>query len=403
IDDKTYTESEIRALIYDTNALTRKKAYEQMYSVVESNKHVLFELYKQTVLSWKATGQDIRGHPSALHTRTFSQDIDESLIHTMLSVCQEKKDIFHAYFKKKAELLGTPTLSRFDMYAPLFADKQEINYQQACEMVTQSYTQFSPEFGKIVKDIIQAHHIDVYPQAYKRGGAFCYYTPQNVLPYILLNYTNTIRDVTTLAHELGHAIHDVLCNKQSILVAHPPISLAETASIFGEELMFDRLLSDTPHTQALLASYIDDAYASIIRQAYFVLFEIKAHQAIAQGATLTQVSDIYYALLQEQYGEHVHIPKQFAYEFLMIPHIYHTPFYCFGYSFGNLLTLALYEQYKEQPDGFVQKYTTLLSSGGSASPQTITQQAGFDITQRAFWQKAFVLLEQRINMFLQSQ
>jgi oligoendopeptidase F len=205
-----------------------------------------------------------------------------------------------------------------------------------------------------------------------------------------------IRDVTTLAHELGHAVHAMMAEDHSIFTYHASLPLAETASVFSEMLLTDRLLQeeDDPEVRRrLLGTVLDDAYATVVRQAYFVLFEREAHRQAAEGVTVDQLCALYLHNMEDQFGDAVEVTDDFRWEWTAIPHIYHSPFYCYAYSFGHLLVLALYQQYKEEGRSFVPRFLNVLAYGGSRSPDEIIREAGFDMASPDFWQRGFNALE----------
>ncbi len=209
---------------------------------------------------------------------------------------------------------------------------------------------------------------------------------------MLVNYTGRVRDVATLAHELGHAVHSMLAEDHSVLTQHPVLPLAETASVFSEMLLTDRLLAEETSPSArkeLLAAAIDDSYATVMRQAFFVLFERRAHEAILAGKPPAYLNEIYREILDEQFGDSVEVGEEFHPEWTMIPHIYHTPFYCYAYSFGQLLVLALYRRFQEEGEAFKPGYLRLLAHGGSARPEAILTEAGIDMRDEGFWQGGF--------------
>lgn len=203
-----------------------------------------------------------------------------------------------------------------------------------------------------------------------------------------------------MAHELGHAVHGMMAAKHSVFTFHSTLPLAETASVFGERILSDSLLQQERNQQVkqgLLMAQLDDAYATIMRQAYFVQFERSAHDLIAQGATVQEVAAEYLRLLREQLGTAVPVPKEFQWEWLTIPHIYASPFYCYAYSFGNLLVLALYRMYKEEGQAFIPRYLNLLATGGSQSPDQILRSVGVDMSSEAFWQSGFDTLKEMVT------
>jgi oligoendopeptidase F len=216
----------------------------------------------------------------------------------------------------------------------------------------------------------------------------------------MLNFTGEARDIATMAHELGHAVHGMLAKDHSIFTFHSTLPLAETASVFGERILSDALMSNERNKairQGLLLSQLDDIYATVMRQAYFIRFEQTAHRMVGEGATGDQLAKAYVAELRQQFGKAVKVPEEFQWEWLMIPHLFASPFYCYAYSFGNLLVLALYRMYKEQGKSFVPKYLDLLATGGSQSPQEILAKVNVDMTSEAFWQSGFDTIREMVE------
>ncbi|MYA27896.1 MAG: M3 family oligoendopeptidase, partial [Nitrospira sp. SB0666_bin_27] len=248
--------------------------------------------------------------------------------------------------------------------------------------------------------VFAERHIDAAPAPGKMGGAFCYSVLPSLTPYVLLNYSGDARDVATLAHELGHAVHSMMARHHSVHTFHATLPLAETASVFGEQLLSNALLADASAAkvkQRLLVSQLDDLYATILRQAYFVEFENQAHQLIAERTTSDRLAQTYLHLLKEQFGRSVAISKAFQWEWLTIPHIFRSPFYCYAYSFGNLLVLSLFQRYKKEGESFIPQYLELLSHGGSRSPQDMLGPLGIDLCQKSFWQAGFNRIKELVE------
>ena len=283
-------------------------------------------------------------------------------------------------------------LRRYDIYSPISRTDNRISYAEAVEMVLDTFENFSPQVAAAARRVLEDNHIDSEVRVGKRSGAFCASVLPKITPYVLLNYTGDIRDVATLAHELGHAIHSIMANHQSVFTFHSTLPLAETASTFSEMLLTDRLLADSPDAairRDLIARTLDDNYATIMRQAYFTLFEQQAHAMIRDDASIDELNRAYMENLEEQFGDSVDLSEEFQWEWVSIPHIFYSPFYCYAYSFGQLLVLAMYQRYREQGPDFIPNYLNILSCGASLSPSHILKEAGIDISEPTFWQGGF--------------
>jgi oligoendopeptidase F len=216
-----------------------------------------------------------------------------------------------------------------------------------------------------------------------------------ITPYVLLNYTNKMRDVSTLAHELGHGVHSLYANKHSISTQHATLPLAETASTLGEMILFEKILSETKDPKLkkqLLSDKLADSYATVCRQNYIVKFEISAHDAIQKGIEENELSQMWLDNLKQQFGDSVEVDEMFRYEWAYIPHIIHTPFYCYAYNFGELLSMALYAKYKQEGESFVPKIEAILAAGGSQDPKEVLANVGIDMSSADFWQGSFELI-----------
>jgi oligoendopeptidase F len=291
-------------------------------------------------------------------------------------------------------------LRRYDIYAPIAKSEKTVSFEEAVPLVMDSFAKFSPVVEQAARQVLEREHLDAEVRPGKRGGAFCYSVSPKLVPWVLTNYVGRINDVSTLAHELGHAVHSILAADHSVMTFHASLPLAETASVFGEMLVTDRLLQeeqDPAVKRDLLMTILDTAYATVQRQAYFSIFEKEAHARIAEGCTSDDLAGLYMQNLSDQFGDAVELSQFFAWEWIAIPHIYNTPFYTYAYSFGQLLVLALYHQYLSEGEFFVPRYLRLLAAGGSASPQDILTEAGLDISTPAFWQGGFDVLAGRLD------
>src|SRR5690606_4741203 len=292
---------------------------------------------------------------------------------------------------------------RYDLYAPISTrakDSKKFTFGKAVASVLDTFGDFDPKIRSLAERVFVERHVDSEIRKAKRGGAFCYTVTPKRTPYVLLNFDGQTRDVATLAHEFGHAIHSMLASDMPIMVSHAPLPLAETASVFAEMLLNEKLAEKMKDSERriLLAEKIDDIYATTLRQAYFTLFEVDAHRAIAENnATIDAVAKIYFDNLNDQFGSSITLSSDFQWEWVYIPHFYHTPFYTYAYSFGNLLVLSLYRQYKLEGKSFVPKYLKILSAGGSRKPEELLMEAGVDISREEFWQQGFDYAKEMIQ------
>jgi oligoendopeptidase F len=399
-ETKRLTRDALTGYAFSTRPELRAAAYRELYRVFEQDATVLGQIYFNVVRDWHEEAVGLRGYPSAIAVRNTDNDIPDRAVDVLLEVARANAAMFQRYFRLKAGWLGLDRLRRFDIYAPLTGSERKIPYEEAVRTVLDTFGEFDPRFAGLAERVFAENHLDGELRKGKRGGAFCSTVLPRLTPWVLVNYTGRVRDVTTLAHELGHAVHSMLAESHSILTQHASLPLAETASVFAEMLITDRLLreeSDPLARRDLLASAVDDVYATVERQSYFVLFELEAHRAILAGRSLDDLNEIYLANLAEQFGDSVAVPAEFRYEWLSIPHIFQTPFYCYAYSFGQLLVLALYRRYQEQGAAFRPGYLKMLSYGGSARPEAILSEVGIDMTDRSFWQGGFDLVRQRID------
>ena len=389
---KTLTREQLSMYVRSPEANVREAAYREMYRVFAGQHDVLGEIYTTLVNDWKSENIELRKFASPIAARNLGNDVPHDAVDALLNACAKNASIFQDYFRIKARICEIRPMSRYHLYAPHRTERKRYRYPDAVRMVLEAYQTFSPRMADQAKRVLSERHVDARTIPGKLGGAYCYSVLPGFTPYVLLNYTGEARDVATLAHELGHAVHAMMASDHSVFTFHSTLPLAETASVFGERLLSEALLaqeSSKAVKQGLLLAQLDDIYATVLRQAYFILFEKSAHQMVAQGGTVKDLADVYLAGLRQQFGKAVKVPDEFRWEWLTIPHIFGSPFYCYAYSFGNLLVLALYRRYKQQGAAFVPRYLDLLAAGGSKSPETILTDVGVDMRSEAFWQSGF--------------
>jgi oligoendopeptidase F len=395
------TREELTSLVRSSNPKTREAAYKTLLGKYFENKGVLGEIYQNIVLNWKDEGIEIRGFSSPISIRNIGNDVDDKTIDSLLDVCKKNASVFQKFFLQKAKLLGLKKLRRYDLYAPVTSNAKEKNYSydKSVRLVLDSLWKFSPKLSDFAKEVFVKKHIDSEIRRGKRDGAFCSTISPKIAPYVLVNFTGKIRDVFTLAHELGHAVHSTAASDKSILVLEAPLPLAETASTFSELLLYDNLANEISDEEKrlLLAEKIDDLYATILRQAFFTLFETKIHNQIAKGTIVDEISKTYVYNLKEQFGSSISLIDDFSLEWSCIPHFYHTPFYCYAYSFGNLLALSLFQRYKIEGGDFVPIYLKILRAGGSQKPESLLAEYGLDIRKEKFWQDGFDYIKNQVK------
>ena len=398
---KKMTREELTNYVRSTNSKIRERAYKTILTKYTENKGVIGEIYQNIVLNWRDEGIEIRGYKSPISMRNIGNDVDDKTIESLLSVCKKNSPVFQKFFIQKAKMLKMKKLRRYDLYAPAGASIKEKNYSysNSVKLVFESLGKFSNTLEEFARKVFNENHIDSSVRPGKRDGAFCSTLTPKITPYVLVNFTGKSRDVFTLAHELGHAVHSQAAQNRSILVQDAPLPLAETASTFSELLLYDNLsdkISDN-EKKIMLSEKIDDLYATILRQSFFTIFEVDAHEQIGKGTTVDEISKTYLKNLKEQFGNSVNLSDDFAIEWSCIPHFYHTPFYCYAYSFGNLLALSLFQRYRKEGDDFVSSYIEILAAGGSKKPEKLLLEHGFDIRSPKFWQEGFDYVSDQVK------
>jgi oligoendopeptidase F len=395
-ESKTLTRDELQNYYRNPSPEVRAAAYQELYRVFADNSAVLAQIYTYRARDWHSEMIDLRKFDEPISMQNLANDIPDRVIDTILNVCRQNAPLFQRYFKLKAKWLNVAKLRRYDIYAPLAEAEKTYTYQQATDLVLSTFNNFSPKVSERAKRVFDQGHLDAEVRPGKRGGAFCYAVLPSLTPWVLLNFNGRPRDVAVMAHELGHAVHAMLAADHSILTFHSALPLAETASVFSEMLMTDRLLhdeSDNAVRRDLLSSFIDDAYATVLRQAYISIFEREAHRLIAENKSIDEVCALCLSIVREQFGDAVEVSDEFKWEWITIPHSYQTPFYTYAYSFGQLLVLALYQQFRNEGEPFKPRYLKILASGGTASPAKILNEAGIDITSAKFWQGGFDVIK----------
>lgn len=355
-----------------------------------------------TLLHDKAVDDRLRGYPHWLASRNLANEASDASVEALVSAVRARYDVPQRWYRLKARLLGVERLADYDRAATVATADERFSWSDARGLVLDAYDSFSPELGAVARRFFDERWIDAPVRAGKRGGAFCSYTVPSAHPYVLLNYTSRRRDVLTLAHELGHGVHAALAAPQGVFHQSTPLTLAETASVFGETLVFGRLLeaAETPESRlALLAESIEGAIATVFRQTAMHHFEQLVHTARREEGELSveRFAELWSETQEELFGDAVEVTEGYRSWWSYIPHFVNTPGYVYAYAYGQLLALSVYRRYEEEGAGFVPDYLKLLSSGGSMAPEALGQIVGIDLADPGFWDAGLALVEQQLT------
>jgi oligoendopeptidase F len=355
-----------------------------------------------TLLADKATDDRLRSYPHWLAARNLDNEASDESVQALIEAVRRRYEIPRRWYRLKAKLLGVERLADYDRMAPVTEDEVSFSFAQAHEIVLDCYSAFSPELGALVRRFFEERRIDAPVRPAKRGGAFCAAAVPSVYPYVLLNYTSRRRDVLTLAHELGHGVHFALAARQGIFHQSTPLTLAETASVFGETIVFGRLLEEdtTPASRlALLAENLEDTIATVFRQVAMNRFEELVHTARREQGELSveRFGELWAESQSELFGDSVEITDGYRTWWSYIPHFVNSPGYVYAYAYGQLLALSVYERYEQTGPELVPRYLEMLSAGGSKSPEEIGAIVGVDLADPEFWTAGLDLVERQLQ------
>jgi oligoendopeptidase F len=397
-EEKTVTRAELGQYAMHAKREVRKAATEAMLVPFTADHAILGEVYQGLVEDWANEHMKLRNYESAIASRHIANQIPPEAFEALKRVVHKNRSLFREYTELKRKALGYEDFTRYDFAAPVPGLPEEIEYEVAKKRVLSVFHSFAPWMASHAEKIFNDGHIDVPPAKGKRSGACCYGMIPGETPVVILNFTGMYEDMATMAHELGHAVHDVLAGKKNTdLTYHPPLVLAETASTFAEAILFAAELKESEPAvrKALLCQRIDDIMGTSLSQMRITEFELKAHELIANGASAEEL-DVLWAKLQKEDFPTIDYPEKSVY-WSAVPHIHQSPFYCYSYAFGMLLVLSLYKRYEDEGAAFVPKFEALLAAGGSAAPAEVLGKLGYDITKDEFWEGAFAVLRKHIE------
>ena len=398
------SEAEILNMLSSPDSAQRKEAGLSLSSVLKENEK-LFTLILNVIAKDRDIDDKWRGFETPMSSRNLGNDVDDHVVSALAeTVTSRMSDISHRYYALKAGWFGSSKLAWWDRNAPLLGDDdRRYSWEEAKEIVLSSFAAFDEEMAEIAKGFFDKGWIDAAISPGKASGAFSHPTVPSAHPYILMNFAGKARDVMTLAHEMGHGIHQVLAARQGALMADTPLTLAETASVFAEMLTFQRLLQDAPDDKAkrfMLAGKVEDMLNTVVRQIAFHNFEFAFHSARAKGElNADEIGKIWMDTQEQALGDAIMRDEAYSHLWAYIPHFVHSPFYVYAYAFGDCLVNALWQVYQDSDDrnGFVEHYKTLLSDGGTKRYDSALAPLGLDAGDPEFWHKGLDMISAMID------
>ncbi len=399
-DGETLSRDQVLSRLYSPDRETRQRAAQVVTDGLRDLKRTTTYIFN-TVLADKASDDRLRKYPTWITSRNLSNEVDDATVDALVEAVTSRYDIVARYYRLKAKLLGLDELYDYDRYAPLPAADRNYPWAEAKQIVLDAYRAFHPQMAEVAGMFFDRNWIDAPPRPGKYGGAFSHGAVPSVHPYILLNYDAKPRDVMTLAHELGHGVHQKLSGAQGLLQADTPLTTAETASVFGEMLVFNSLMERETSPQVrlgMLTQKIEDAFATAFRQISMNRFEHAIHTARREEGELTteRFSELWMGTQRAMFGDSVTLTDNYGLWWSYIPHFIGTPGYVYAYAFGQLLVLALYARYKQVGGDFPERYLAMLTAGGSDWPHEIVKPLGVDLQDPAFWRGGLGILEEMV-------
>ncbi len=395
-------EEEVLSDLYSPDRAVRIQAADDMTAGLRSQHHIITHIFN-TILADKMITDRLRSYPSWVSSMNLANELSDDTVTVLISSVTKRYDIVQRYYRLKKKLLNLDTLYDYDRYAPLpHLPDEKVSWQQCQEMVIQSFRQFSPKMAEIASFFFDRGWIHAPLLEGKRSGAFAHPCVPEVHPYVLVNYTGNIRDVSTVAHELGHGIHQYLAAEKGYYNSDTPLVLAETASVFAELLVFHSqlaLLDSDQERRAFTCQKLESIFATVFRQVAMNRFEERIHSSRRRTGELSEqaLSEHWRATQKEMFDDAVDLTDNYDIWWSYIPHFLHTPGYVYSYAFGELLVLALYNLYKKEGDSFVPKYEQLLAAGGSLSPYDLVKPFGVDLDDPLFWQGGLATIDSMLT------
>jgi len=401
--DRKRTEEEVLSDLYNHDRSLRKQAARDLTDGLHSQMHILIHIFN-TLLADKMISDRLRKYPGWVSSMNLGNELEDKTVETLIEATTRRYDIPQRYYKVKQRILGMDELLDYDRYAPLphLPDKK-ITWERCREMVLRAFRNFSPRMAEIAEYFFDENWIHAPVQGNKRGGAFAHPCVPEVHPYVLVNYTGNLRDVSTVAHELGHGVHQYLAAEQGYYNSNTTLVLSETASVFAELLVFNaqlELLENKDERQAFICQKLESIFATVFRQISMNRFEDKVHNARRQKGELKteEVNALWLETQRKMFGSSVTLSDNYGIWWSYIPHFLHSPGYVYSYAFGELLVLALYALYKKDGGSFVPIYLDLLSAGGSHTPYQLLKPFGVNLDESQFWNDGLQIIDDMLGL-----
>lgn len=400
VDDAEISIDQALALLREPDRAVRRKASAAVSDALRGDIRTRGYVFN-VILQEKSIDDRLRHFPSWISSRNLSNETSDAAVQALVDAVTARYDISVRYYRVKRKLLGVDDLHEWDRYAPISDTTRDLSWDDAKELVLGSYSRFSSRAGSLIEQFFDKRWIDAALTEGKAGGAYCMPVTPHHHPYVLMNFNGKLRDALTLAHELGHGLHDRLAVKQHVFDYHPPLTLAETASVFGEALTFDRIMAEEKDPKvrlAMLCNQAEDAFATVFRQVAFNRFEDAMHSARRSEGELSveQLGELFQEKLQAMFGDSLTLTEEHKVMWSYVSHFMHAPGYVYAYAFGNLLALSVYRRYTEGKLS-VDDYLEFLAAGGSTRPDELVKRIGMDITDPGFWDAGLTILDRTVT------
>jgi oligoendopeptidase F len=396
-DGREVTLEEALTLLREPDRTVRRNVSTAITSALSADVRTRGYIFN-VILQERAIDDRLRHFPTWISARNLANETSDEAVQALVEAVTGRYDVCVRYYRVKKQLLGIGELFEWDRYAPVGDVTRDMSWEDARELVLGSYHRFSPRVGSLIEDFFKNGWIDAPAVPGKAHGAYCMPVTPRHHPYVMLNFTGKLRDALVMAHELGHGLHDRLAEKQHLFDYHPPLTLAETASVFGEALTFDRIMAEEKDGKvrlAMLCNQCEDAFSTVFRQVAFNRYEDACHTARREEGELSveQLGELFQSSLQPMFGDTLTLTDQHKVWWSYVGHFLHTPGYVYAYAFGNLLALSVYHRYLEKGPSFVEEYIEFLAAGGSTRPDELVRRIGMDITDPDFWDAGLRILE----------